>query len=236
MSIGERIDGRRYFYHPPSGWTDDGRPLDAGTAHIIHSNLSHLGEQNHRLIAHTPGPGYLPPNDTGDKLWENVVEYGRPSNASMANYNRRPWTQPLNCVRFGPFAAVFQDLSADPPGFLSRQFRVMVDGTHNADGPSDLSVAAALTASPTPPPLSGDILVIEEQRFSATGADFRADFTFAPTDPLRPTESWRCRPQAGAITAATVARVSELWVWVYWDSGFAGDAIWSISVFEVVEP
>lgn len=234
MSIGQRMDARRYFYHPPTGWTEDGRPLDSGTAHVIHSNLSHLSEQNMRLIGHTPGPGYLPPNDTGDKLWEGIVDAARLSTASLGTYDRRPWVQPLNAIRFGPFAAVARDLSVDPPGYRPRKFRVMVDGTHNSSSATDLSVVAALTDTPAAPPHSGGVLDIQEDRFNTISVDFRADITLDPRNPVRPSETWRCRDAAAGLGTSHLA-VAELWVWVYWDSMFGGDAIWSISVFEVTD-
>ena len=55
MPIGQRVV-TRYIKHPSAanGYLADGDPLDAGSAHVIHSNLSHLSYRNVRLVG-----GYL---------------------------------------------------------------------------------------------------------------------------------------------------------------------------------
>ena len=52
MPIGQRVV-TKYVKHPPpaSGYLADGGPLDSGSAHIVHSNLSHLSERNVRLVS-----------------------------------------------------------------------------------------------------------------------------------------------------------------------------------------
>ena len=61
MTIGQRISSSApvYVRHPAvaSAPWHDGAALDAGTAHIVHNNVSHLEGQNARLIGHQIGHG-----------------------------------------------------------------------------------------------------------------------------------------------------------------------------------
>ena len=99
MPLGQRIVDR-YVMHPPaaSGYLADGDPLDSGSAHIAHSNLSHLSERNTRLIAHALGPGEV----DWAGAWSGVIDETEVSGTDP--YALIPWYRDRTAKMFGPIA------------------------------------------------------------------------------------------------------------------------------------
>ena len=234
MPIGERIV-ERYVKHPPaaSGWLADGDPLDAGTAHITHSNLSHLSERNVRLIAHTPGPGEV----DWEGPWDGVID-ATEDGVSADFYELIPWARDNNAFMCGPVALSHARVGTDPAGLYPRKIRVVVQGTKSAQTSTELHVYAVLTATPDTP--------LRSQRYASardyvlnSGSDTLVtfDLTLACDAPVRPSEEWRCRAEGSAESASSV--VTPAWVWVGWRSTTTAagdpDTIESVSVFEVWE-
>lgn len=231
MSIGERVV-ERYIKHPApaNGWLADGDPLDAGTAHIVHSNLSHLSERNVRLIAHTPGPGDVE-NYSGTTLGEVY------DTAAADPLNIITWYRHEAAALFGPIALAHTRIGAAPAGLYPRKVRVVVQAYKTGDVNTTFYVYAALTATPDTPRRSARYDTAYDSVPAIVGAQHVFDMTLSCDNPVRPIgDPWRSR-ESGANEPATTALVPA-WVWVGWRSegtyGMASyDRIESISVFEV---
>lgn len=230
---GPRLDTpiARYYAHPPStnGHLGDGMPLDSGSAHIVHNNVSHLSAENTRLLGHALGPGTALPIDP----FANITDASPAADASLlANVS---WRQTDAGMSFGPFAAVFSELGTDPPGFKPRKVRVAFEVVQSTFFDSDMVLAAALTTGPGTP-LQATVLALATAHPVTIG-------TGTPTPPLRsvhllelvveapqrPTEAWR----SADLDAVTIL---PLWVWVgyYTSAAVLGvDSIESVSVWEV---
>jgi len=232
MPIGERMNTSGYVQHPPasSGWLPDGAPLDAGTAHILHHNLSHLSEQNTRLVAHLRGPGAIG-YDNGPGAWDDVVD----ADVGADALGSIPWHQAESAVVTGPLALSMTRLGTAPAGFTPRKFRVVVECEKGNTAGTVLRILAALVGGPDTP--------LRAPRYAVTYAaidrdvdgagQYVIDLSLDASAPLRPTTAWRCR-DSGA-SADSSAFVTPAWLWVGWysDDGFNLDRVWSISVFEV---
>lgn len=238
MPIGERVV-ERYVQHPPaaSGWLADGDPLDAGTAHLVHSNLSHLSERNVRLIAHTTGPGVVVDDTTGNaNAWAGIIDATLDAGTSD-EFALIPWERADNAFLCGPVALSHTRIGTSPAGLYPRKVRVVVQGTKSTMGATSLVVYAVLTATPDTP--------LRSQRYATASSTLAAagfpvtnlfDLTLSCENPVRPAEEWRCRAE-GASEGASSA-ITPAWVWVGWRTNTAlinPDTIESISVFEVWE-
>lgn len=237
MSLGERIVAK-LIPTPDSaaGWLPDGAPLDAGTAHIIHSNLSHLAERNTRLIGHAPLQGDITNTTTFTTPWADAeTDFDDTSTDELAII---PWTRPGCAWCFGPVALSHTRLGAAPAGFWPREVRVVVQAYKDNDtlgggGPTTMRIMAALVSSPDTPlrasRLDDDF---RDYTSASTGAKI-ADITLSCDAPVRPTASWRSRP-TGDVAPSTVS-LAQAWVWVGWctDAASPADRIESVSVFEV---
>lgn len=236
MPIGERVV-ERYVKHPPaaSGWLADGDPLDAGTAHLVHSNLSHLSERNVRLVAHTTGPGEIT-DPTTTNGWAGIIDATQDP-ATTDAYALIPWERDANAFMCGPVALSHTRIGVSPAGLYPRKVRVVVQGTKSTAGLTDLTVYAVLTATPDTP-LRSQRYAVASASQSALGSvtAFLFDLTLATASPLRPAEEWRCRASGASEGASSL--VVPAWVWVGWRSNTTGvnpDTVESVSVFEVYE-
>ena len=234
MPIGERVV-ERYVKHPPaaSGWLADGDPLDAGTAHLVHSNLSHLSERNVRLVAHATGPGEITGPTTTDG-WAGIIDATQDATTTDA-YALIPWERADNAFMCGPVALSHTRIGTSPAGLYPRKIRVVIQGTKSTAGLTDLVVYAVLTATPDTP--------LRSQRYAVATATQAAlgspttvlfDLSLSCDTPVRPAEEWRCRAASAAEGASSL--VTPAWVWVGWRSNTTAinaDTIEAVSVFEV---
>lgn len=230
MPIGERMITTGYIKHPAvaSGWLPDGAPLDAGTAHIVHTNLSHLSEQNTRLIGHALGPGQIGYND-GIGAWPSIAdEY-----LGDDEYSYIPWTRMKSAVNFGPLALAFTRIGTSPPGLYPRSIQVVVECEKSSVAATSLKILAALTAGPDTPRRSQRLVSDYVTYTDASPGQKVATITLSVSAPLRPTTAWRCR--ASGSTEASSTFVTPVWVWIGWNSidNTNADYIWSVSAFEV---
>lgn len=238
MPIGERVV-ERYVKHPPAaaGWLADGDPLDAGTAQLVHSNLSHLSERNVRLIAHTTGPGVVVDDTTGNATaWADIVDATQDASTSD-DYGLIPWERDANAFLCGPVALSHTRIGTSPAGLYPRKVRVVVQGTKSTAGATTLTAYAVLTATPDTPLRSQRYAVATEAKMEgASPLAYIFSLTLSCDAPVRPTEEWRCRSTGASESATSV--VTPAWVWVGWRSNTTvmnPDTVESISVFEVWE-
>lgn len=236
MPIGQRVV-TRYVKHPAvaSGHLADGDPLDAGTAHIVHSNLSHLSERNVRLVAHALGPGEV----DWQGAWSGVIDETQVVGA-LDVYSLIPWYRDRTAKLFGPLALSMARVQTAPAGLVPRKIRVVVQGTKSAMVGTDLYVYAVLTATCDAPIRSLRYATATASK-SAGGSDTLCVFNLTLTPELvRPTQEWPCREASSGLGAT--AAITPAWLWVGWRStttlGLVGsdpDTIESISVFEIWE-
>lgn len=236
MPIGERVV-ERYVKHPPaaSGDLADGDPLDAGTAHLVHSNLSHLSERNVRLIAHATGPGAIT-DATTTNGWSGIIDATQDA-ATTDDYALIPWKRDDNAFLCGPIALSHTRIGTAPAGLYPRKIRVVIAGTKSTAGATTLWTYAVLTATPDTPLRSQRYAQATASKVSgASVTPYLFDLTLSCDFPVRPGPTWRGRASGaseGSDTALTPA-----WVWVGWRSNTTGvnpDTIEGISVFEVYE-
>lgn len=236
MPIGQRVVSR-YVKHPAvaSGHLADGDPLDAGTAHIVHSNLSHLSERNVRLVAHALGPGEV----DWQGAWSGVIDETQIVGA-VDVYSLIPWYRDRTAKLFGPLALSMARVQTAPAGLVPRKVRVVVQGTKSAMVGTDLYVYAVLTATCDTPIRSLRYATATASK-SAGGSDTLCVFNLTLTPELvRPTQEWPCREASSGLGAT--AAITPAWLWVGWRStttlGLVGsdpDTIESVSVFEIWE-
>jgi hypothetical protein len=236
MSIGERVV-ERYVKHPAAatGWLADGDPLDAGTAHLVHSNLSHLSERNVRLVAHTPGPGAIT-GDTTTNGWAGLV-YDTQDTGATDDYALIPWNRAANAFVCGPVALSHTRIGTSPAGLYPRKVRVVIQGTKSSAASTTLWTYAVLTgAQDTPLRATRYAQATESKPNGGAAATYIFSLTLSCEYPVRPSELWRCR--ASGASEGSGASITPAWVWVGWRSnttGISPDTIESVSVFEVWE-
>jgi hypothetical protein len=235
VPIGQRVV-EKYVKHPAaaSGYLADGDPLDAGTAHLIHSNLSHLSERNVRLVGHVVGPGEV----DWQGAWSGVIDETEIS-GNLDTYGLIPWYRDRTAKMLGPVALSMARVQAAPAGLVPRKVRVVVQGTKSTQASTTLYVYAVLTATPDSPINSVRYATATASK-AAGGSDTVCtfDLTLTPT-PVRPSQEWPCREGTAGLGAT--AAITPAWVWVGWRSTTTAapsgdpDTIESISVFEVWE-
>lgn len=238
MPIGQRITSPgRYIAHPPaaSGWLADGDALDSGTAHLVHSNLSHLSAQNARLLGHQRGPGWIGQSWAFGGPFSGIVDASYDPDAD--EYGQHPWVQPTNALCLGPFPLAFTALQTSPPGFIPRQVRVAVQVRKGAVATTTLNVMAALVLGSGTPiqttPLARDRVAIAA---SGVVQHKLVEFDLLPSAPVRPFELWRSRPSGTDAAADTLVAPCSVWVgWTSDDATNQLDAVWSVSAFELAE-
>lgn len=235
MPIGQRLDAvPKYIKHPVTGaWWQDGKPIDAGTAHIVHSNLSHLSAESLRHIAALVGPGAIETFDsTKDDQWDDF-ELESPREGDI------PWSQPRDAVKVGPIYLPEFEIISGGPRLVGVRF--FVEGRRNgASAGEKLKVLFALTTGEATPAQSFPVVHYEEL-YQNPDTDFVLDVTL-PTgsDPalqIAGSGSWPCRtPGTGASTSVTLP---FLYAWVGWFStdALAGNLaeIKSINIWEAYE-
>jgi len=236
MPIGQRVVSR-YIKHPAvaSGHLADGDPLDAGTAHIVHSNLSHLSERNVRLVAHALGPGEV----DWQGAWSGVIDETQIVGV-VDVYSLIPWYRDRTAKVFGPLALSMARVQTAPAGLVPRKVRVVIQGTKSAMVGTDLYVYAVLTATCDTPIRSLRYATATASK-SAGGSDTLCVFNLTLTPELvRPTQEWPCREASSGLGATSA--ITPAWLWVGWRStttlGLVGsdpDTIESVSVFEIWE-
>lgn len=239
MPIGERIT-TQYIPHPPaaSGFFADGRSLDAGSAMIVHSNLSHLAERNTRLIGHAIGPGDVTNATTFTTPWADAIDVSwDPADTITANpYGAIPWTVPTTAMNFGPFAMAMTRLQTAPAGHVPRKVRVVVQAYKSNQATTYFRVFAVLMGGAATPLSSPAARLAQAASSVYTDASPGAkliDLTLDCAAPVPRPESWRSRPTSASAPAQTA--VAPGWVWVGWGATTTGtpDRIESISVFEM---
>lgn len=232
MPIGERIV-ERYIAHPPaaSGHLPDGAPLDAGSAHIVHSNLSHLAARNVRPIGHATGPGDISLTTLVD-AWADVWDASGGSDTDP--YSEIPWLRPDTAALFGPVALAYSRTGTAPAGHYPRKVRVVIQAEKSADPGSTLTVYAVLTRGADVPRRAPRLAQAYASRLDSSAGAWTVELELACDAPVRPTTSWRSRADGADVVAETA--LTPAWVWVGWQSDAdAGDPdrVESISAFEI---
>jgi hypothetical protein len=244
--IGQRLgastgaDAPRYIKHPPAAsqpWSN-GEFVDAGFAHIVDNNLSHLSHESCRHLAWAPGPGTL--EYTPALLaagWRDLedapqVDYG-PRAAPLVgiSWDRR------TAVRLGPFVGIQDRTTSDGLSGL-RRVRVVVDClAATPSGANGLYLYAALTADPAPPS-EGSLVtgvgagtVAAPSPVTIVGNRGRVSINLAVNDELGPTTQLRCRGDSSPRGRRVVA-VTAYWLWVGWRASLANCAVIALSAFE----
>ena len=220
----------RYLMHPvaASGQLADGDPLDAGTAHIVHHDVTILQQKNLRLVAHAVGFGEI---DHEDDDWDDVLDASEVSDAgALAAF---PWARERCGWVCGPIALAHTRLSATPAGYHPRKLKVIIQAHKSGDPSSTLTLLAALTATADPPTVGRVIASATASRTDADSGAWTEALTLAASEVVRPASSWTCRGDTSTEPAQVA--VADAWVWVGWRSDTMGtpDRIDSISVFEV---
>lgn len=222
----------RYYKHPPggAGWVQNGRPLDSGTAHILHNNISVLAHQNTRQIGNVIGPGLVGYN-TPD--WSGIVDASPQPDA--APFGLIPWVQGKDAVVMGPFVPSFTRVGSDPPGMWPRKVQVMVHCRKSSTSGSTLKLMAALVSGAGTPVHGGVVVATAQQALTEA---LHAGERFVPlildcARPLAPSENWRSRPDGATVAATTALHPLRLWVGWLSDDAAVQDFISAISAFEI---
>ena len=232
MPIGQRVV-TRYLKHPTAanGYLADGDPLDSGTAHHVHSNLSHLSERNVRLIGHALGPGEV----DWQGAWSGVIDETEVA-SSGDPYSLIPWYRDRTATMFGPLALSMARVQAAPAGLVPRKVRVVVQATKSTQSSTNLYVYAVLTATPDTPIRSQRYAQATASKASA-GSDTLCVFNLVLSPELvRPSQEWPCREASSGLSASNT--LTPAWLWVGWRSTTTSvnpDAVESISAFEIWE-
>ena len=226
----------RYIKHPPggSGWLQDGAPLDSGTAHILHNNLSVLSNENTRHLGNAVGPGKVGLVETAG-LWLSPGFVDVSAEAGADEYGQHPWVVGKTAAAFGPYVPAFTRLGTSPAGMWPRKVRVMVVVNKSATAASVLTLMACLVKGQGSP-LRAPVVAKKKTAVLDTSSGKRyVQLDLSPDAPLAPSASWPSdSPGSGA---PSMTRVCPLWVWVGWLSNDAAslDSIISISAMEIAE-
>ncbi|HEX4934128.1 MAG TPA: hypothetical protein VFV33_13155 [Gemmatimonadaceae bacterium] len=227
----------RYVKHPApaSGPLADGDPFDAGTAHIVHHDVTWLQRRNVRLVAHAVGPGDILLDDdawVGHSTWADVADVTEPTDSDA--WSAIPWARERCGWVCGPIALAHTRLSASPPGFHPRKLKVIVQCDKSADAGTTLSVLAALTSTPDPPTVGRRLAVTQDSVTDADAGAWTFSLTLTASEVVVPDALWTSR---GDVSESAQTRLAPAWVWVGWttDTFPNPDRIDSISVFEVWE-
>lgn len=235
-----------YIKHPASGgdWASDAGFMDAGTAHILTSNIAHLAEESVRPIGWALGPGVLERYQNGtwttiigingityhDALFEDASTVAPASNNA---FTQIAWDY-RTAHRFGPYVAI-QDRALDAGGYGPRTVRV--DVRCDAPASADLYLFAALTMGPEQPDQEAIAIATGAgtptalSAVPATGLQ-TVSMTLSAVNPIPEGESWTCR--ADGTYGKTMITVAPLWLWVGWYRHGAGSAaVISVSAYEV---
>lgn len=223
----------KYVKHPPaaSGWLPDGAPLDAGTAHLVHNNLSVLSYQNTRHLGATNGPGmvnFL----TAFNAWTGIIDTSGQSGTDPYGYH--PWAIGATATVFGPYSPSYTRLGTTPAGMWPRKVRVVIECEKGATSSNLILMAAIVRGQGTP--LGAPVVCRTSHTLVAADNGQRiVSLILEPDYPVAPCTTWRSRPTGGGLAANTL--LCPLWIWAGWFSDDPGtaDNIWSISATEIAE-
>lgn len=246
MPIGERITTTaRYIKHPPAGsfyWTN-GKSLDAGTAHMVHSNLSHLSENNLKFLGSVMGPGAFQGWDASQNGYRTrgVIDATPPADPSDVTqvYARIAWlvAPDGDALVIGPVSGVPVTLTADPPGFKPRRIRVKAAAARGTSGTGGVYFVAAITKGPAPPSIQTPLVYATSSYYTAAGA---IDLDFALEVPTPVPMDRDMLSRASAVDAESTTRVMDLYVWLGWYSMAAtsnvalADSLYHMEAWEIV--
>jgi len=246
--IGQRLgastgtDAPRYIRHPAAAsqpWSN-GEFVDAGFAHIVDNNLSHLSHESCRPLGHVLGPGALThaPEDAASG-WKGLddaperIPGRREPPLSAISWDRR------TAVRLGPFVGIQDRTTSDGLSAL-RRVRVTVDcvAATPSIGNAGLYLYAALTAD-AQAPSEGSVLatavgngtVAQPSPVSIVGNRGRRDIDLVVNDELGATLTMRCRSDA-STRGRRITSVLAYWVWVGWRASLANCAVIAVSAYE----
>lgn len=229
--IGLIASDSRYIKHPAAAAADsfvkDGRPIDAGTAHVITNNLNVLHRESGRHLLTWLGPGDIsqPTSNGWSALNEEIPDSAhRTTTETEIAWNVFASTQPT-AVCDGPFfiGKGREDLSSTYGANLNLLSRVRFWLSWYSDGAASFKAYFAATAGPAPPS-SGYIALATATTTSATLVHTSAtlDLTSAQRRP------W----QSGASGASDC---DEVYLWLGWRWAAAPNGWLSCSAYEVLE-
>lgn len=241
-AIGTGATAPRYVTMPAASsafWTD-GRAIDAGTAHIIDNNLSHLASESVRHLAWNPLYGEITwsshNENSGWAGYEDADGYTAGTGlAAVTRANAISWDW-RTAVVDGPFYLI-QDRLLTAGGYGPRSVHVYVETDATGDG---LALYAALTSSELPPDQNNIIAWDYTQdgsgnlAYVATGYANNQLVLDAAT-PIPPNTRWISRKR-GSATSSSQVQVTQAWLWVGWRLfAVTGDqsSLISMSAFEV---
>lgn len=182
--IGVISGATAYIRHPAAGAAaspvQDGRPLDAGTAHIISHNLNVLHRESGRHLLTWLGPGDLPkPTDNG---YESLNEDVPPSAQRIGTQAEIAWNLNGNTTAYmdGPFqvARGRHDTTSTYGRDAHLPPRVRWYVSAYSDGAATLKIYVAATGSPSPP-RNGYMALNSTTMTSATLTHHELTLTFA---------------------------------------------------------
>lgn len=225
MPIGQQIDetAKKYYRHPTAGIIANGDPLDSGTAHFMHSNMSFLSQENRRLLGHVIGPGAIGWDTSTNAQWYGIISNGGEQNPSIPSttspnypYNNIPLLSGINCVNIGPFHATDANTV-----FIEIEYQVVIECTKGNAFGTDLLLAVFVNEEPVP---FGSTTI----NYTGPGT-YQIHFTFNISQTTQ--SVWRGR--SSSSEQSTI--VYPLLFKVAWLSNDVtqNDYIHSISVFEV---
>lgn len=239
LGAGSSTEIPRYIKHPAgssaNSWLQATDPIDAGSAHIIDNNLSHLSAEcaRHLVWDHTVGA------TAATDGWD--ANYSDSPNAAGGS-TALPWEIAWDhrTARCYPIPALIADRDLPEGGLGLREIRVQVYADVNAPGNS-LKVFAAITSTEAPPTEGALALATAYGTVEATTAEpssgllriqviVRAELPAGP-----PQEEWEQYAGGNGNNAGSVP-VHAGFLWVGWHSTDAANEIQSISAYEVPGP
>lgn len=241
-AIGTGATAPRYVIMPAaaSAYWQDGRALDAGTAHILDNNLSHLSAESVRHLCWYAGPGAITwsshANNSGWSGYEDADGYTAGTGlAAITRANAISWDW-RTAICHGPFALT-QDRLLTAGGYGPRLVHVAVE-TDCTSG-SALALYAALTNSEAPPDQNNLIawtytghpssLTYASNGYSVNG------LTLSAASPVPSNTRWSSRQRAASRVSSHQTQLTQAWLWVGWrlyNVGGTLSEVLSVSAFE----
>jgi len=237
IGAGSGAEIPRYIKHPAgssgNSWLAQNDPIDAGTAHIIDSNISHLSAEcaRHLVWDHTVGA------TAAVDGWD--ADYSDSPNAN-GSADGLPWIIAWDnrTARCYPLPAMIADRDLPEGGLGLREIRVQIYADVNTD--NSLRLFAAITPTEAPPTEGSLALATAYGTINApttaTSGLKRIEITLRAELPAGPPrEEWVHSAGGDGINAATVP-VHAGYLWVGWKSSDAANEIHAISAYEVPGP
>ena len=237
IGAGSGAEIPRYIKHPAgssgNSWLAQNDPIDAGTAHIIDNNLSHLSAEcaRHLVWDHTVGA------TAAVDGWD--ADYSDSPNTA-GGADSLPWSIAWDnrTARCYPLPAMIADRDLPEGGLGLREIRVQIYADVNTD--NSLRLFAAITATEAPPTEGALALATAYGTISApttaTSGLKRIEIALRAELPAGPPrEEWAHNAGGDTANAATVP-VHAGYLWVGWKSSDAANEIHAISAYEVPGP